>query len=264
MQKLSIILIIACLALAVTAAETYKKGDYYHEKEIHKFSKADALDILTRNGNIDINKWSKDYIEVVSLKKAKNEYDLDNISIKKEQKKSHAYIASVFNTSVIRNMSVDFDVRIPGNVRVNFAETKNGNIYITFSNGDIDARTSNGNIDLSSINGCVNAQTSNGNIDVQAKTIKNIDTSNGNIVMSIDRISRNTKIQSSNGNIKLLISEMPSIIAQLKTSMGKISLYNLDADFSTDKKTHKEFTVSDGKHKLNIETSLGDIIIKKE
>ena len=264
MKKLIILILISAMTMTLLAAENYKKGEYYYEKDTHKLENINQLDVITRNGNIDIDKWSKNYIEIISIKRAKNEYDLEGIDIEKKTKQAHAYVKSVFNKSVIRNMSVDFDINIPSNVRVNLAETKNGNISIAFSDGDVSANTSNGNIIMDNINGSVDAKTSNGNIDVEAVTIGNIDTSNGNIKLMLRNISQDTDIESSNGNIKLTLKEIPSIVAELKTSMGKITLNNIDAVFSRDKKTYKEFTVGSGKYELNIETSVGNISLDQK
>ena len=264
MKKILIIFMIILICWAISAEEIYKKGNYYYEITTETISDIASFEILTRNGNIYIDKWSKDFIEIECIKRSKNEYELKDADISITQNGTKAVFESIFKKAIIKDLSIDFNLKIPNSVTVKFAGTKNGNVSINYSNGDTKVITSNGNIHASHIQGAMTAETSNGNIDIDAESIKSLSSSNGNLNINIEKIDADTKIKTNNGNIHLFIEQMPNISAHIETEKGSVLTEGFEPEYSFNSKSKQIFSIKNGKYSLKIFSKVGNIILSTE
>lgn len=167
------------------------------------------LEINIDPGNIEIQTWTKNevQIEVYSQKK----YEIDNILSEKKGNtiKFHLELEDSWNNSVT------VKVKSPNNFNFDLYST-GGNISI-----------------LSSINGSLNAETDGGNVSFSGVTGKvRVNTNGGNI--SGEDISGDVKLHTNGGNISL--GNVKKGKTEVDTYGGNITVGSVESDLSA--KTH--------------------------
>ena len=141
-------------------------------------------------------------------------------------------------------------------------ETSSGDIVVRQSGSSrkITAEASSGALDITAeevIN--LRTKTSSGRIKVTADTVGNFesDSSSGRCEASFANTPDSTDIETSSGNVKLLLPADAELTAEFDTSSGDIT-YELP--FAKD---GKRYVSGAGTSKLRVETSSGDITIGK-
>ncbi|MBK8944370.1 MAG: hypothetical protein IPM32_03770 [Ignavibacteriae bacterium] len=184
---------------------------------VKTFSATDGenLDISIDPGNIDIQTWEKNEvnIEVVSKKK----YEIENIISEKVGKtiKFHLELEDGWNNNVTVKVKTpsNFNFKLNttgGNINIEnaitgklSAETDGGNINFNNVKGEVSVNTSGGNINGKDVEGDVNLHTNGGNISLgNVKSGKsNIDTYGGNI--SVGNVTSDLFAKTQGGNISI-------------------------------------------------------------
>lgn len=218
------------------------------------------IEVYNPNGNINISKWDKDFVEVYALKKTKHgEEELDKIKI--EINTDNDIIVRTKYLEKNAKVSVDYTIRIPVDIFVHRIEASNGTIELHETRGDATVISSNGDINVKDVDGYINIRTSNGDIFVKGSTrVLEAVTSNGSVDAEINTVSDNgINIITSNGSIKLRIADNLNADIAAETSNGKISIH--DAQFSIDKKskTFLKGSINDGGGLIHAATANGNI-----
>lgn len=219
------------------------------------------LIVSNGNGNISINTWENDRIEIKTIKSSwggSDEFEKVEVLISPEK-------CFTIETRYLENnsrVSVDFEIQLPSTVSVDSVNSSNGDIVLIGTSGDSDLYSSNGDITATGVNGTINVRTSNGDITAFGITgIRNLRTSNGSITVEMLTINNDISINSSNGNIEIHVSEDINARAILDTSNGHIRLHDLEitsGDFDSD---HIEGNFGSGGYEIIIDTSNGNIDI---
>lgn len=165
-----------------------------------------------------------------------------------------------------------------GNCSVN---TSGGDISLERMKGKVDAQTSGGEIDGADFEEPVSVSTSGGDIrlaDVRAAVSCATSGGDVDVQMTLTDFSKNhaVDLQTSGGKITLTIpGKMPaSITAEIRTSRGnyKMERYDIYSDFPLTKTKpvesgeaviHSEGDINGGGDPIHLETTSGDIYIKK-
>jgi hypothetical protein len=183
----------------------------------------DNLNLSTSMGNITIDTWNKNEVNVI----VKNilESDIDLLSMEQNGNS----IEVVFEGDDSDN--VEFEIMIPSELNLELS-TGGGNIELKSDlKGMIDASTAGGNISTKNINGIADISTAGGNINVgNVNKSADISTAGGNI--RVGNITGTADISTAGGNIH--VSSI-SNSADISTAGGNISIGNIDgnADVST-------------------------------
>jgi hypothetical protein len=183
----------------------------------------DKLSLSTRAGNIVVDTWAKNEVNVIAKNILESEMDLLSM------KKSGNSVKVIFKGD--NSDEVEFEVMIPSELNLDLS-TGGGNIDLKSDlKGKIDASTAGGNISTGNIDGTADISTAGGNI--QTGDINNnadISTAGGDI--TIGTINGSADIGTAGGNITV---GSVNNSADIATAGGNISIGNIDgnADVST-------------------------------
>lgn len=149
-----------CLRLALLAsvcALTARAELKEESTATFKSGGIELVDLTNTNGRIQVEAWEKEEIEVFTVKRAKEQADMDAIQVdlKREEGKVKAVVRHqerqkkgwFFNRMVTAEGSVEFKVKLPSRMALSARTT----------NGSIEARGLNAAASLSSVNGSVKA-----------------------------------------------------------------------------------------------------------
>ncbi len=219
------------------------------------------LEINIDPGNIEIQTWTKNevQIEVYSPKK----YEIDNIVSEKKGKtiKFHLELEDSWNNSVT------IKIKSPNNFNFDLYST-GGNISILSSiTGSLNAETDGGNVSFSGVTGKVRVSTNGGNISGEdiSGDVK-LHTNGGNI--SLGNVKKGkTEVDTYGGNIT--VGSVESDLSA-KTQGGNISVgdvggnakvFTYGGHISMDKVTGSANMETYGGH-LSLEGASGDVVAK--
>lgn len=229
----SVLIILISALFSVTFSQDQQKS--------FAVNKGDLLDVSTRMGNITIDTWNKNEVNVVVKNIIDSELSLltmeqigNKVKVIFKGKDSHHIeyeisIPSKFNLDLSTGggnitLKNDLDGKID-------ASTAGGNISVKNINGNADISTAGGNIKAGNINSKVDISTAGGNIKVgDINDDADISTAGGD--MNIGNINGKADVSTAGGNIKVGYIKGG---ADVSTAGGNISVENIDgnADIST-------------------------------
>ena len=214
--------------ISITVAQDQKKS--------FTVNKGDMLEVSTGIGNITIDTWDKNVVNVV----VKNIIDSEIALLTMVQNGSKVDVIFKGEDSD----GIEFEISIPSKLDLELS-TGGGNITLKNDlDGKIDASTAGGNISVKNINGIADISTAGGNIKVgDINSNADISTAGGNI--KVGDINSNADISTAGGNIKIGYIKGG---ADVSSAGGNISVDNIDgnADISTGGGNVKVGNVSGG------------------
>lgn len=202
------------------------------------------LNIFNKNGNVVIEQWDKDTIEIEAVKfswswEAREE--IDNVEIIPTHEDNDIFINVKYGDTIgIEKVAVYFKIKIPSSIKLKEIENYNGRVEIKGGRGDVIISTSNGRIDVSDYIGNIEAYTSNGgiyfeniegnclgetsNAKISVKSlVGDVDFNNTNSNIYIESLNGKMNLNADSGNIS--ISSSKGRVAA-KTSFGKIKVFD--------------------------------------
>ena len=201
--------------ISITAAQDQKKS--------FTVKSGDMLEVSTRMGNITIDTWDKNEVNVV----VKNVIDSEIALLTMVQNGNKVEVIFEGEDSY----HIEFDISIPSKFDLELS-TGGGNITLKNDlDGKIDASTAGGNISMKNIKGEADISTAGGNIKVgDINSDADISTSGGD--MKIGNINGMADISTAGGNIKIGYIKGG---ADVSSAGGNISVDNIggNADIST-------------------------------
>lgn len=181
------------------------------------------LNLSTSMGNISIDTWNKNEVNIIAKNILESEVDLLTMS------KSGNKVEVIFKGD--DSDDVEFEVMIPVELNLELS-TGGGNIDLKSDlMGKIEASTAGGNISTKNINGIADISTAGGNINVgDINNNADISTAGGDI--KVGSITGLADISTAGGNITV---GSVNNSADISTAGGNISIGNIDgnADVST-------------------------------
>jgi len=245
------------------------------EEETFTFKLDDGgrFGISNVNGSITVTGGSGDSVEVLAIKKADNQKELDEIEIVISETSSEITIETELGESDgwwshgSTGGQVTYEITVPSGITLDSVETVNGNVDISGVTGKVVAESVNGDLDISGVTGKVVAESVNGDLDISnlAGDVR-LSTVNGGIEAGFDKLDgdQSVKAETVNGRVTLVLPDDADCEISADTLNGGINAkdFGLDAD--------KGFVGSDlngkigsGSARVNIDTVNGGIKIKK-
>jgi len=250
----------------------------------YDIKKGGKLQIYNSNGKVEVSTWNKKKVKVLAKITTKNpKYKAESQFI--EVKTGSTMI---IRTKDLKDVSVDFEIKVPQGTKVEKILNSNGKIniegtkgptYLGSSNGmimardidgDIIAETSNGKIEIEKVSGFVTAKTSNGSIYIKkVKGIKEIKSHNGKIYVEIEKIKgKEAKIETFNANIELHLAKTLNADLEVSTTRGDIDFpippgaFEFEIIRRKEGKYLKAKLGKGGPPKINVKTTNGNVYIK--
>ena len=197
------------------------------------------------NGQIEIEGWDQNKVDVTGTKFASSQDMLDQIKIEIHDSADHVEIRTVRPSTRHGNMGARYTIKVPrsieldrigssnGHIRIQNVvgaarlKTSNGGVRAIHVDGDVDAQTSNGPIDLEEVKGSASMHTTNGR--VHAEDIGGqceADTSNGSISVRLGAVSAAPmKFSTTNGSIEINLQASPKGDVRASTNNGSITVH---------------------------------------
>ncbi len=154
-------------------------------------------------------------------------------------------------------------VELHGTENSGVIQTKNGPIRVENFKGDLNAATKNapitvktlsGSAELSSANSRVSIEDAHGRIDAR--------TTNGTIKFQGSIESGNSRLSTTNGNIKVALDDDPSLVLTAATVNGRVRCEVPGFVASVEKRHKLEGTMGTGEAELIAETKNGSIVVQ--
>ena len=242
---------IVVLATAVTQSAFAKVSDT--NTTVFDTSSHPRLSVKNINGDLTVEGWSKNTIEVTALKTAKNQEDLDNMQIFTEKNGDRVSIRVEYkhdhdDWDNNQTGAVDFTIHVPKGTEIDRVEFVNGDIEVTGIEGDVEASSVNGEVSGRKLGGDVNLSTVNGGVELVATS-------------DISAIRMN----SVNGDITLLLPKKFDARIEAGTLHGDITAIDgADVDATRFSGTSMRGTIGKGTMKVDLNTVNGSIQIRRE
>ena len=176
------------------------------------------------NGNVTIEGWEEERVSV-EYEVVGSAYPeikrMDDILIIKEKLKRRGLFRK-------GKGHVSFNLRVPKTARVIFQTV----------NGDLRAKECT----IEAI------QTVNGNVSIENCDVERIQSVNGDIKAYFEELESDLHINTTNGDIKIKLTELADAIINFKSTNGEMRLFGLD-----------EPTIGTGDFEINVKTVNGDL-----
>jgi DUF4097 and DUF4098 domain-containing protein YvlB len=251
------ILLLSGQLFATTITDTFEKT--------LPFKEGSLLSVSNENGNVEIEVWNKNEIEIIAHKKVRaSDSDLaekmmENLQIEIEENRGTLEVKTrypknsgdkgglfgwIFGKNS-NNCSVEYKIRIPEKADLNI-ETTNGNVEVKEVSGRIRMETTNGEVLAKEINGLVRCKTTNGSIKVDFEKIP---------------IEDDMFFKTTNGSIRLYLPENYGGYVDLKTTNGKVESDFHVKDVNYKKRTHLKGQINSGESEITCSTTNGSIYL---
>lgn len=239
--------LLACGSLfaSVTEEETFT----YTLDEGGRFS------ISNVNGSITVTGGKGDTVEIIAIKKADNQDDLDEIEIEISHSSSEIVIETELGESDSwfshsnNSGQVTYEIIVPASSMLDSVETVNGDVSISGVSGKVVAESVNGDLDISDLEGDVELATVNGGVDADFTKCEG---------------QQKIKAETVNGRVTITLPEDADVRVSADTLNGGIN--GRDFGLETDKGfvgSDLNGDIGDGSASLNVDTVNGSIKIRK-
>ena len=231
------------LFASVTEEETFS----------YTLDKGGRFSISNVNGSITVTGAGGNNVEIIAIKKADNQKDLDEIEIDISHSANEIEIETELGNSDSwyshsTSGEVRYEIIVPGFTELDSVETVNGNVTVSGVSGNVSAESVNGDLDISDLVGDVSLSTVNGSVNAAFAKCDG---------------EQSVKTETVNGRVTISLPESSDVQITADTLNGGIN----GRDFGLE--TDKGFVGSDlngriggGSARLNIDTVNGSIKIR--
>jgi DUF4097 and DUF4098 domain-containing protein YvlB len=251
MKIRTITFVIALLAAgslfaSVTEEETFS----------YKLDDGGRFSLSNVNGSVVVTGGGGDSVEIIAIKKADNQEDLDKIEIEISHSADEISVETELGESDRwfshgnNSGSVKYEVIVPVSTSLDSVETVNGNVNISGVSGKVVAESVNGDLEVSDLAGDVGLSTVNGSIEAEFSRLED---------------QQRVNMETVNGRVSIDLPENADADISADTLNGGINA----SDFGLE--TEKGFVGSDlngkignGGARLNIDTVNGSIKIRRK
>ncbi len=255
-MKFVILALTVCFAVGFSFAE-----DVVFEENITATLSADELvGIYNINGDISVEGWDSDEVEVVYIITCENQEEMDAISVDCDL--SEGILCEVeydedwdedingevvFMVKVPENISLDYEIAaVNGDVSLNSAQ---GTVCIEVVNGDISATDVIGETTIDLVNGSVTT--------AGIPELDEINIVNGDITCMVVELDNDLCLSGVNGEICIDLTADASVI--IETLSGGIDIADTFNAHIEDDIVGASTSFGDGEHQIIITTVSGDI-----
>jgi hypothetical protein len=165
------------------------------------------------NGDVQVDGWDRDEVEVRAVKRAKNDQrDLEQVKIDVESQPRQVAVHTLYPRGEGVEVAVEYHIHVPYRVLLGNVETVNGCVLVRGIDGGGELRSVNGDVEVLDSSGRFSAKTTNGNLHLELRKVldgapMNLETVNGSVVLGLPSNARaNLKVLNMNGDF---YSELP-------------------------------------------------------
>jgi len=242
----------AALVLAVAVTEPAFARERETVNQVYDTGASPRLSLKNINGDLTVDGWDKNTIEVTAVKTAASKDDLDDIEIRFRKDGDNVRIVAEFvhgdHTYDRESPSVDFTIHVPRGTEVDRVELVNGDVELTNIAGDVEASSVNGRVAGEKLGGDVNLSAVNGDVSLVA--------TGG---------PTSIRMNSVNGEVTLVLPKKFDARIEAGTLHGDITTIDgLDVDATSFTGSSMKGIIGKGTMKVDLNTVNGSIAIRRE
>ncbi|WP_286235284.1 DUF4097 family beta strand repeat-containing protein [Thalassotalea sediminis] len=206
------------------------------------------------NGEVEIQGWDKNVIEVTATISADNERARNRIEVQMEENSRGVTVETHYKKgdwNKHSSGSVDYQVMVPVGTKLSEIELVNGSLTVENVSGMMKLQTVNGAIDASGLANNSEVSSVNGSVEL--------------IYHSVSDSLNDINIETVNGRVILVLPEEISADVEVETMHGSIKNdFGLSAKKNMFTGRSLEGMIGNGKVQIDIETINGSVKIKKK
>jgi len=242
----SLVLASSSLLASVTEEETFS----------YTLDKGGRFSISNVNGSITVTGGKGDKVEIIAIKKADSQDDLDEIEIEISHSANEITVETELGESngwFSRHSTsgqVTYEIVVPTYSELDSVETVNGDVNISGVSGNVVAESVNGDLDISGLEGDVTLATVNGGVQADFTKCEG---------------QQRVKAETVNGRVTITLPEDANVQVSADTLNGGIN--GRDFGLETDKGfvgSDLNGSIGDGSARLNVDTVNGSIKIRNK
>jgi DUF4097 and DUF4098 domain-containing protein YvlB len=240
----------AVLLLVATAPLAAPDRVQVTDRQAFDTDRTPRVSLKNINGDVVIEAWDQNRIEVELVKTAPSEELLERINVTMAMDDNHLRIESDLDEGNYRGdaPSVDFTLRVPRGARIHSVELVNGNAEVLNVEGDVEISSVNGEVSGKNLGGEVDLATVNGAVSLVAKEGRS-----------------SIRMHSVNGGVLLVLPEKFDARIKAGTLHGDIvSIEGMDVDATGFTGSSMQGVIGKGTMKVDLNTVNGSIEIRRE
>ena len=213
------------------------------EKFDYPLANGGSFRVTNANGRLAISSWDQNTVSITATKTASTQAELDAIQIDIKQQTDSVEVKTIFTSEQPREGGVSYEVKLPRGVDKVIAETANGAISVENVAGDLTIKSRNGAIQATNL-----------------KSPFSIETTNGAIQAVCSDLVGDASLQTTNGQISVMLPSSSDVQIKANTAVGRISSNFPATKVSRDVVGESlEAKLAAGKHQLSAKTLNGSI-----
>ena len=257
-MKILVSLITLCLFVFSASAE-----DVVREETITAALNAgEKIQIDNINGDISVEGWSSDEVEVVYTITCDNQEEMDAIEVVCDLDDGiFCEVKYDEDWNSDHSGEVNFQIRVPSSQALKYELCDvNGDVSISSAAGSVILEVVNGDINASEFTGEMTVELVNGSVTTSAVSeLKKVEIVNGSINCSIDQMGSNLSLSSVNGEIDVKLTTDASV--EIETLNGDIDIVSSFNAHIAEDIVGSSASFGNGEYNLDVSTVSGDVEI---
>lgn len=190
----------------------------------------EQLSVENTNGRVDVRGSDRETISITGRKRAPDEDRLGEVAIETTETDQTLTVAvSDDGGGILVNLgptpAVDLEIEVPASL------------------ADVDAETTNGGVTVRGVDSAIAAETTNGDVTAALNEPENV------------------VAETTNGDIELTVPSTIEAELSLDTTNGSLDIHELES-YETTSESSIEATVGAGTHRIECETTNGDVTVR--
>jgi DUF4097 and DUF4098 domain-containing protein YvlB len=266
---LGALVMFACLVAADCDPSEWIGGGPEFKESFHKALPLEAsgrFSLKNTNGDIRVETWNKAEVDISAEKIARgHKENLEKVTIEVNGQAGAVAVDTVYPKFRNLRVSVNYTVKVPEGVRLEWVKSTNGDVELVGRYGDVKASSTNGDIkvtgaaaaaELGTTNGSINAADVTGPVDAH--------TTNGRITLSVPQLKGDITAHTTNGSITARLGGEINARLKVHTTNGHIdtSLPVTIKDLNQSRR-RLEGTIGSGGALIDLSTTNGSVTIER-
>lgn len=250
------------LTVCLAACSAFGEDVIREESIAATLATGDLVAIFNINGNISVEGWDSDAVEVVYTITCGNQEEMDAVEVLCDLSKGVVCEVEYDNDwNDDHHSEVDFQVRVPGNLALCFELTDvNGDVSISSAEGTLLIEVVNGDVSASEFAGEVVIELVNGSvITTGIPELSEISIVNGDIICCVKEIGSDLVLGSINGGISVDLAANATV--EIETISGDIDISSCFNALIVEHIAGTTASFGEGEYGIDISTVSGDIEI---
>lgn len=226
---------------------------------------ADSLAVAGRDGDVTLSPGDGEAVTGTIRKESRSGEDaLDEVTV--ESSVTDGTLTVAVTAADDLNVSVHLDLSVPGDLAVERATTRNGDVAVTDVTGDATCESENGDVTADGVDGSVSAASTNGDVTVTGGSgVADARTTNGDVDVDVSGMRDDVACESTNGDVTAAVPDGLGASVELRTVNGDASVESVDLETQVESDTRIEGQLSGEEgteHALTLRTTNGDATLQ--